>query len=94
MIETFNDEVVKALLKRRGADIETTRDVVMAVAANRKLGAVVMKLLLDRRGVDVPITEGVVKAWLLNISCGEAVIEFLLGRRGTDEKSPKIQGRC
>jgi hypothetical protein len=49
------EEVMELLLKRRGADVQITAEVVIATAGNGECGKKLMELLLARRGHEVQI---------------------------------------
>jgi len=57
----FDEKVMALLLKRQGADVQITEEVVKAAAGNGVIGKEVMTILLNLRGANVQITEEVVK---------------------------------
>lgn len=79
-----HDHVMKALLEKRGDDIQITPEMVVAAAGNWESGEGVMKILLEKPGGDIKITPEVVVAAAENGGSGEGVMKILLEERGGD----------
>jgi hypothetical protein len=75
------DKVIAILLKKWGAGISITDDVVKTAAGNSESGDKIMAILLQERGDDIPITEAVVKVAVGNKNCGDRLMKALLRYR-------------
>ena len=82
--EESGKEMIALLLDQQGADVQITKEMVIAAASCRRSGEEMMRHLLDRRGADVQITEEVVRAAVENVRMGKEVMKLLLDRRGAE----------